>query len=148
MKKSVCIKTFQPIYSETKGRYRYRIWEGSATDAGFLMELFLHDISRQDDVLDMFESIKKSASFATDLFDYDFEGNNVLLGYEYAPEEPPCVIISKEKLLDGIKQWIWAYGENKNQIVLELSDDNNIRVYTREGKRKDVWGNERSDEEW
>lgn len=148
MKKSVCIKTFQPIFSETKGRYRYLVWEGSDTKAGFLMELFLHDISRQDDVLDMFESIQKNASFSTDMFDYEFEGNNVLLGYEYAPEESPCLIISKEKFLSGIKQWIGAYGEDKNQIVLELPDNNSIRVYARDGKRKDVWGNDRGDEEW
>ena len=148
MEKVVCIKTFQPIFSETKGRYRYLVWEGSATDAGFLMELFLHDTSRQDDVLDMFESIQNNASFATDLFDYEFEGDNALLGYEYAPEEPPCLIISKEKLINGIKQWIWAYGEDKNRITLELSEDNNIRVYAEDGKRKDVWGKDRSDEEW
>ena len=150
MEKSVCIKTFYPPYNETvMGVYCYRIWEGSATDAGTLMQLFLDGVvGNPEETARMLERIKKNIPFATNMFDCEFEKNNVLIGYEYAPEESPCTIISKEKLLDGIKQWIWAYGEDKNQIVLELPDDNSIRVYARDGKRKDVWGNDRGDEEW
>ena len=142
MKKSVCTKTFYPGYDDGfKGEYRYHIWEGSATDAGFLMEFFLDGMSNNPErTARVLESIQRNAPFATNMFDCEFEDDNALLGYEYAPEEPPCLIIPKKNLLDGIKQWIWAYGEDKNRIVLELSDDYKIRVYAEDAPTKNLAG--------
>ncbi len=141
MKKSVCTKTFYPVSSETKGKYCYHIWQGSDTKAGTLMQLFLDGIvGNPEETARMLERIKKNTPFATNMFDCEFERNNILIGYEYAPEEPPSVVIPKEKLLNGIKQWIWAYGEDKNRITLELSDDNNIRVYAEDAPTKNLAG--------
>lgn len=128
-----CIRRFSSEDDIIENKmHDYHIEKNWHTAAGILLYFFLENVSGDcREFKCLFTSIKNEEDYGFDNFYIYYENGMVVLREMLCTEQYPCELyFKKEYFLEGIKQWFNLFQANKNKIVLQLSDDNKISVYT------------------